>query len=149
MTSHLPSDMELNRWLAEPVELITLPTSLFKKSKNIPYSIGCYLSERFESICLKFWTKKQVTFVIKGRESNGLEYADYIRCIQDLIESRVYQICNSNQKLSFDIPRSRRDLTNMTNSVKSNIQSIWPLYEEALKRSIYDCCQRKMNKKVK
>lgn len=146
LTSNLPGDLELKRWFAEPIELITLPTGLFKKSKNIP---GCYLTDKFVSICLKFLTEKQVTFVVKGRESYGLEYADYIRCIRDLIESRVCQFRSSNQMLSFDIPRCRSDLANATNSVQSNMQSIWPIYEEALERSIYDCCQRKTGEKVK
>lgn len=146
MTSNSSDDMELKRWLAEPVELITLRTSVFKKSKNIP---GCYLTDKFKSICLKFWTEKQVNFVVKGRELNGLKYDDYIQCIRDLIESRVCQIRSSNQLLPFDISHSRSDLASVTNFVQSNIQSIWPIYEQAIERSIYDCCQRKMGDQVK
>lgn len=145
MTANLPSDMELNRWMAEPIELISLPTSLFKKCKNIP---GCHLTDKFVLICLRFWTEKQVTFVVKGRESNGLAYADYIRCIRNMIESKVCQIRSSNQMLSFDVPRSRSDLAHVTNGVRSNMQSIWSIYEGAMERAIYDCCQRKMGATV-
>lgn len=145
LTANVPSDMELKRWMAEPIELISLPTSLFKKWKNIP---GCHLTDKFVSICLRFWTEKRVSFVVKGRESNDLAYADYIRCIRDLIESQVCQIRSSNQMVSLDIPRSRSDLANLTNGVRSNMQSIWSIYEGAMERAINDCCQRKMGETV-
>lgn len=91
LTHNLPSETELNRWLAEPVELIIIPSKMFTKPKN-NNETSLSLNEDAKSICERFMKKGSIDFAIKCNSLNNLNGFDYVGYLRTIFNADEYMI---------------------------------------------------------
>lgn len=62
LTTTLPSECELRRWYAEPVEMIIIPSNMFELVNN---NNQISLKDCYRDVCREFWNHTKANFAVR------------------------------------------------------------------------------------
>lgn len=71
--------MEINRWMAEPVDMILVSTTLFERNRQFELS----LPEPYKGVIERFLMQLNVHISIEGADKATLDH--YVRYFQNMI----------------------------------------------------------------
>lgn len=83
LTSTLPSQSDISRWFAEPVEMIIIPSYLFETLKNNNQIV---LNERCQKVCMEFLRRTKAKLAVRCTHDDP--WLDcYVKCLRSSFSS--------------------------------------------------------------
>lgn len=79
LTPYLPSEGEINRWCGEPVEMIIIPSTLFKSLNN---NNQISLEQPYRDVCLQLLHSTQAHFAVRCTHEDPW-MSSYAHCLRN------------------------------------------------------------------